>query len=61
MMSRSTKKSDEGHVCILTADNGDDHLAVLIKYEEVPGFSRFQYLNEFGDRPTEESKFYPPR
>lgn len=56
MASRSLCKSDEGHLIITTTEEGEDHCAILVKFEEVPGYHRIKYLNEFGDRPTERSK-----
>ena len=57
-MARPIRQSDEGRLIVTEADNGEDHFAILVKYNELPGFSRVKFLNKFGDRPTEESRVH---
>lgn len=57
-MSRELRKSDEGQIIVVRGPYGEDHCAVLLKFEEEPGMSRIKYLNEFGDRPTDKSRFH---
>jgi hypothetical protein len=50
------KPSDEGKLIITTLDNGEEHLAFLRKFDEIPGWSRISFCNESGEFPDEKSR-----